>query len=465
MTLYINNEFCESIEQLKGYFDEDILPSVEEDLIQLGKNGVLSDWLRNISENNLADKVDSLDEDLGDFEYKQQLSQIFTGKDITIEKPLFDKCFKLEEKCLKMNEDDKLYVHLSFRVLKSLNENYIFYVSCPMKGSNPSNPHITNGVKSVFDRTSHNEKYKINSIYNEIGEKIEIDIPIFYDFSDGFRRILVKTETNEVLCEFPELYIRNIVSKKIKDISKIFDDSGIRFKSSEKFCKTIYINNVPIIMRLIQRGHYKMERFIKHKRDYVEIDIKEFYIMDTIVTQELWEAVMHNNPSQFKGLYRPVTNVSYKDCIDFIGKLNSMLKEISINESFTFKLPSEMEWEFAAKGGINDKGFTYSGGNRLNDLGWYKENSNSQTHDVKTKLPNRLKLYDMSGNVWEWCRTENKPEIYKTDGEDRRRWKITRGGCAASDADSCKITKRFACDPSHKSPYLGFRLIMKKKDC
>ena len=121
-----------------------------------------------------------------------------------------------------------------------------------------------------------------------------------------------------------------------------------------------------------------------------------YYIGQTEVTQALWEAVMENNPSHFKGLRKPVESVSWNDCQEFISKLNSLTGK-------RFRLPTEAEWEFAARGGNNSRGYKYGGGSNLDDVAWYKENSGSRTHDVGTKLANELGLYDMNGNVLEWC--------------------------------------------------------------
>lgn len=120
-----------------------------------------------------------------------------------------------------------------------------------------------------------------------------------------------------------------------------------------------------------------------------------FYIGETEVTQELWEAVMQTNPSSVLGEKYPVTNVTRNDCLSFIEKLNS-------KTDARFALPSEAEWQFAAKGGNLTKGYTYCGSNTAADVAWYSLNSNGQPHEVKLKQPNELGLYDMSGNVAEW---------------------------------------------------------------
>ena len=128
-----------------------------------------------------------------------------------------------------------------------------------------------------------------------------------------------------------------------------------------------------------------------------EVTLSSYCIGDAEVTQALWQAVMGSNPSYFTGnLQRPVERVSWNDCQTFITKLNQLTGK-------TFRLPTEAEWEYAARGGNKSQGYKYAGSNTLGDVAWYDGNSSSTTHPVATKAPNELGLYDMSGNVWEWC--------------------------------------------------------------
>ena len=122
----------------------------------------------------------------------------------------------------------------------------------------------------------------------------------------------------------------------------------------------------------------------------------DFYIGKYEVTQKLWKAVMRSNPSYFKGDDLPVEGVSWNDCQAFISELNAMTGK-------RFRLPTEAEWEYAARGGNKSRGYQYSGSNTLGDVAWYKGNSGSKTHVVGEKLSNELGIFDMSGNVWERC--------------------------------------------------------------
>ena len=182
-----------------------------------------------------------------------------------------------------------------------------------------------------------------------------------------------------------------------------------------------------------------------------------FYIGESEVTQALWQAVMGNNPSFFKGSNRPVEKVSWNDCNDFISQLN-------IKTGKTFRLPKESEWEYAAKGGNKSRGYSWSGCNSEDELeqyAWYDKNAYSfgsssensshpdyGTHNMKSKRPNELGLYDMSGNVWEWCQDSS--------GSNR----VSRGGCWCSLARYCRVSYRRSSTPGDRSNYLGLRLAL-----
>ncbi len=159
------------------------------------------------------------------------------------------------------------------------------------------------------------------------------------------------------------------------------------------------VNNVEFQMSAVMSGSFKMgtnKGYPNYPRHTVNIT-KPFWIGRTEVTQELWQAVMGNNPSEVKGAKLPVTNVSWTDCQVFVLKLCQLTGE-------HFRLPSEAEWEYAARGGDHQHGKKYSGNNSPDKVAWYRDNSGGRPHEVATKQPaEALGVYDMSGNVAEWC--------------------------------------------------------------
>jgi formylglycine-generating enzyme required for sulfatase activity len=178
--------------------------------------------------------------------------------------------------------------------------------------------------------------------------------------------------------------------------------------------------------------------------------VSSFQIGKTEVTQALWKAVMGNNPSYFKGDNLPVENVSWNDCKDFIRKLNSMTGK-------NFRLPTEAEWEYAARGGNRSRGYKYSGSNSIGEVAWYGNNSSNTTHAVATKAPNELGIYDMSGNVWEWT-SDLWSDNYNSSRSGSRR--VSRGGSWINDARFCRVSCRGYGGPTLSFSSLGFRLAL-----
>ncbi len=189
------------------------------------------------------------------------------------------------------------------------------------------------------------------------------------------------------------------------------------------------------------------------------VTVSSFMICRYEVTQAEWEAVMGSNPSNFEGASRPVEYVSWKDCQEFIRKLNAA-------SGYRFRLPTEAEWEYAARGGRYSRGYKYAGGNDIGSVAWYTDNSNNKTLDVGTKLPNELGIYDMSGNVWEWCSDWYGKNYYSSSpttnpkGPSTGPFRVRRGGSWYAYAGYCRVTFRYSDFPDYRSNYLGLRLVL-----
>ena len=194
-----------------------------------------------------------------------------------------------------------------------------------------------------------------------------------------------------------------------------------------------------------------------YSRPIHKVYVNDFYIGKYEVTQKLWKAVMGNNPSEFKGDDLPVENVSWMDANVFISLLN---KKTGKN----YRLPTEAEWEFAARGGNQSKKYAYSGGNNPDTVAWHLFNSDNKTHPVGQLLPNELNLYDMSGNVWEWCYdwfapyTEN-PQ-HNPHGPQNGDFRIFRGGSWFYVSLDSKTANRNGSRPNEAFNYVGFRLAL-----
>ncbi|MDR2143430.1 MAG: formylglycine-generating enzyme family protein [Treponema sp.] len=209
-----------------------------------------------------------------------------------------------------------------------------------------------------------------------------------------------------------------------------------------------------------------------------EVSLRSFFISETEVTQELYQAVMNQNPSTFKGNEYPVESVSWFDAVKFCNALSEqygLAPVYAINgdtviwdrESRGFRLPTEAEWEYAARGGQSgilgelDKA-GYAGGFTAGDVAGYSANSGRRTQPVRKKLPNELGIYDMSGNVWEWCwdwyGDYPSDPVYNPEGPSAGRNRVFRGGAFVNPVNQLRVSFRVGNPPSTKGNSVGFRI-------
>ncbi len=241
--------------------------------------------------------------------------------------------------------------------------------------------------------------------------------------------------------------------------SKLFENPKSENKDSSKL--TFTVCGVSFKMIKVDAGTFMMgcKTGERRERHVHEVSLSSYYIGETQVTQALWLAVMGDNPSDFMGENNPVNRVNWFDCEIFLNKLNELTHKI-------FRLPTEAEWEFAAKGGKKSRGYQYAGSDDIEKVAWFDENSNSEVHPVARKKPNELGIYDMSGNVWEWCQDWGDRDYYKqsidrnpkgpSSGSDR----VCRGGGRSSIAGNCRVTYRNFNSPENKRSSIGLRIVI-----
>ena len=223
--------------------------------------------------------------------------------------------------------------------------------------------------------------------------------------------------------------------------------------------KTITVNGVSFDMIWVGAGTFTMGADTACRYDVKPAHIvtltKNYYIGKTEVTQALWEAVMGQNPSRFKGASKPVHNISWNDCRLFLSKLNTLT-------GLNFRLPTEAEWEYAARGGNRSCNYDYSGSDNFNEVAWKIRCSSTGVHAVAIKKPNELGIYDMSGSVAEWCSDwydknyyERSPQIDPA-GPDNGENRVWREGVVSE----CSLTFRSCGLPDEPYWLCGLRLVL-----
>jgi formylglycine-generating enzyme required for sulfatase activity len=246
--------------------------------------------------------------------------------------------------------------------------------------------------------------------------------------------------------------------KEEEERAKRAEQERLHRQKEQKEQKT-FTNSIGMKFVLIPAGEFMMEEEEYEKPVHNVTISKPFYLGVSPVTQKEWKAVMGDNPSYFKGDDLPVESVSWNDVQEFIKKLNE--KE-NIDK---YRLPSESEWEYAARAGTTTKYYFGDDESNLGDYAWYYDNSDSKTHPVGEKQPNPWGLYDMHGNVWEWVQ-DSWHANYNGAPDDGSAWededgaiRVYRGGGWRAPARYCRSAYRDGDDPGYRDCALGFRLL------
>ena len=230
------------------------------------------------------------------------------------------------------------------------------------------------------------------------------------------------------------------------------------------------IGATTIVLVFVEGGTFQMggDRFDREKPIHT-VTVPSFYISKYLMTQRLYKEIMGENPSKRAGENRPVERVSWDDTKVFIKKLHSRTELDQLPQKGEFRLPTEAEWEFAARGGIYSQGYLYSGSDDLKQVGWYRENSGGETKPVGLLQSNELDLSDMSGNVYEWCEDDWHKDYNDPDRpDDGRAWRdapsrgadrVIRGGYSFNNPVYCRPAYRSDYSPDFRYDNVGFRLV------
>ena len=230
--------------------------------------------------------------------------------------------------------------------------------------------------------------------------------------------------------------------------------------------RTIRVGNSYFDMSFVKGGTFMMGSDAPNaeadEQPVHKVSLSDYYIGQTEVTQHLWQAVMGsgNNPSATKGNNLPVTNITWNEAQTFVERLCELT-------GMRFRLPTEAEWEYAARGGQKSKGYTYAGSDDIDEVGWYNGNSSNKTHAVGQKQPNELGIYDMTGNVWEYCSDWHMPYSAQAQtnptGAATGEKHVLRGGCYHYDSKNCTNTNRHSYyTPDKGGASTGLRIVLEE---
>ncbi len=453
--LYIGDRYCSDITELKTIIDSSPAQNslIGKELLCILKDGILANWLNdgNKEEQLLAKKLPTIEEGTSDFELLRKMGECFKSEYkaqalnildyITLQKAEVDIDDKTAKElplknasimCIGKDSAD-MYFKFKFKVEKAIGEKAVFDLRIRKadlcKESKIPIPHI-----AIHERS--------NLIYNQDLRNPNNIFELWFPISCTFTFDYIMKPQVELVATFmgnETVLWEGVLSNDI-----------------------IQVGNISFKMIHVEGGDFDLKNIQPYSTSNIE-RLQNFYIAETQVTQELWEHVMKSNPAFTINKQCPVRGVNWLDCQEFIKKLNEIT-------GLTFRLPTEAEWVFAGSGGNHSAGYIYSGSNNINEVGWYYDNSGGHPHPVKELRPNELGIYDMTGNVHEWCQNYINDIIDNchpiTGGCFQgvpfleRHLRPIRGGCFQSAHFNCTNIYRRTLYEKEKDTAVGFRLAL-----
>ena len=447
--LYIGNDYCYTLEQLQDYFrhissDQDVLYN---ELLTLQRDGLIVQWLEEGTETEkaLAKRIKGLTKNLTNKEVMENLAEILTNKNKNFNVN-FLSYLELKEVTYALTEFKQMDV-----AFKSIRNGDVIYM---MEEHLNGTMHLRLKFKILKrEKESFNLKATL-SLHQQVIHEETSCLDLNNELS-GKERLLDFCIPAHKLQKGVDAYMLEVKSE-----SQVLFSAKVSLGIPDIF--TLTLNGVRFKMIKVEGGTFKMgspnydSDAYGDERPQHDVTLKDFYIGETVVTQALWKSVMKVNPSVFTGEDElPVENVSYNDITGFLAQLNDKLKDQL--HGMKFALPTEEQWEFVARGGVKSKGYKYSGSNDISQVAWYDDNSNGRTHPVRKKAPNELGIYDMTGNVWEWCDSYWRNNYNANQNRSNR---VIRSAGWDSVARRCRVASRSYYSPNFRNSNVGFRLVL-----